>query len=253
MNKFIGIIPARLASTRFPEKLIKKIHGLPIIEHVRRRSCLVDSIDEVYVASNDTEILDLIKNYQGLTIQTFNNHENGTSRMVEAVKNIDYTHIVLIQGDEPLILPSDIELLIRKINNSQNSKEVWNCISRLADEEELTNDSVVKCNLNNEHLIVDCKRKYENIKDFNEIYELLGLFVFSKDIIRKYNQLKNTPRQKKESIEQLKILENNFKIKSCFLQSKYQSVNKKEDLEKVLEILDKDMIQKNILRKILNL
>ena len=249
----LAILQARCSSSRFPNKLIKKIHSLPMIEHVRRRSCLVDLIDEVYVVSNDTEILDLIKNYQGLTIQTYNNHESGTSRMIEAVKEIDYTHIVLIQGDEPLILPSDIELFLRTINISKSSKEVWNCITRLADEEELVNDSVVKCNLNADHLIVNCKRKYENIKDFNEIYELLGLFVFSKDIIKKYGQLKNTPRQQKESIEQLKLIENNCKIKSYFLPSKYQSVNQKEDLAKVLEILDKDIIQKRVLRKILNL
>ena len=95
------VIPARLASSRLSRKLLIKIHGLEIIEHVRRRAIISNAFDSVYVATGDQEIEDLIKRKNGKVIKTFKTHENGTLRAAEAIKSIEASHIVLIQGDEP--------------------------------------------------------------------------------------------------------------------------------------------------------
>ena len=129
--KIIGVIPARLASTRVDRKGLYKFENLEMIEHVRRRALLSDLINEVYVASCDDLILNLVRRFNGKTIKTGSNHLNGTSRVAEAIEKIDCTHVILLQGDEPLILPSHINKLIKNIIKSPEIN-CWNATSKIS-------------------------------------------------------------------------------------------------------------------------
>jgi len=114
----IAVIPAHLASVRFPNKVLHNFYGLPMIEHVRRRALLSTVIKEVYVATCDTQIAETIKQFGGKVLLTSNNHKNGTTRVAEAIKDIDCSHVILLQGDEPLLLPRHIDKVALEINKS---------------------------------------------------------------------------------------------------------------------------------------
>ena len=113
--KIVAVIPAHLASVRFPRKILFDFHGLPMIEHVRRRALLSKSISDVYVATCDNEIADVIKSFGGKVIMTSNSHTNGTSRVAEAIADIECSHVMLLQGDEPLLLPRHLDEFAKTI------------------------------------------------------------------------------------------------------------------------------------------
>ena len=99
------VIPCHLDSLRLKQKVIIDIHGLPMIEHVRRRVLLSKNVEQVFIATNDNLIKDLVESFGGKVIVTKENHNTGTSRVCEAIKNINCSHVVLVQGDEPLLVP----------------------------------------------------------------------------------------------------------------------------------------------------
>ena len=107
--KIVSLIPAHLASIRFKKKVMYKLFGLPMVEHVRRRVLDSGLIESIIVASGDREILETVQKYGGEVKETQKKHLNGTSRVAEAVEDIDCTHVIVIQGDEPLINPKHID------------------------------------------------------------------------------------------------------------------------------------------------
>ena len=144
--KIIAVIPAHMASVRFPNKILFPFFDLPMIEHVRRRALLSSSIDEVYVATCDKEIESSIKSYGGKVIITSDSHQNGTSRIAEAVENIDCSHVILLQGDEPLLLPRHIDSLVNEIILNQDG-DSWNATGPIESSDELDKHSFVKCSI----------------------------------------------------------------------------------------------------------
>ena len=103
------IIPSRLVSTRLPEKALKKICGISLIEHVYKRACMSKLADKVYVATDSVEIAELISKCDGNVIMTSSDHSNGTERISEAAKSIDAEYVINVQGDEALVNPSYID------------------------------------------------------------------------------------------------------------------------------------------------
>ena len=144
----LGIIPARMGSSRYPGKPMIDIEGLPMIEHVRRRTCLCDDFSDVEVATCDREIFDIIKYYGGKVIMTSIDHAMASDRVAEAAESLNCTHIVNVQGDEILILPEDLSRMVEAISKSPE-KMYWNATASIASETELVNTSIVKCVLTN--------------------------------------------------------------------------------------------------------
>ena len=142
--KIVAVIPAHLASLRFPRKIIFPFHGLQMIEHVRRRAILSKAVSEVYVATCDQEIADVVRGYGGNVIMTSNTHKNGTSRVAEVIKSIDCSHVILLQGDEPLLLPRHVDSVSKAIL-AEPKVDAWNATGSISDEEELDRHSFVKC------------------------------------------------------------------------------------------------------------
>ena len=125
----VVVIPARLNSLRFPKKILFNIKGLPMLEHVRRRVLLSKKVDNVFIATCDNEIKNVMESFGANVIMTSAKHLNGTSRVAEAIENIDCKNVILIQGDEPLILPNDIEYFINNVKNSSNTN-AWNATKK---------------------------------------------------------------------------------------------------------------------------
>ena len=220
--KLVGIIPAHLASIRFPRKILYKFKGVPMLEHVRRRALQSTLLSRVIVATCDKEIADVIKNYGGEVIMTSKRHKNGTSRVAEAVSKIECSHVLLLQGDEPLILPEHIDKIGKKIKNHPEINS-WNAIGKLERESELNKHSFVKCAISKNGKILYCFRKSPSYATFLEnqkyIFKVLGIIAYRKDILLKLAQSNQVDSEKNEHIEQLRILEYGYDLFSVLLNS----------------------------------
>lgn len=250
-----AIIPARLSSSRFPRKVMHKLSGLPMLEHVRRRALLCEGFKEVLVATCDDEIAKMVSKYGGNYVMTSKSHINGTSRVAEAIKKIDCTHVIILQGDEPLILPRHVELLIENIKKEPHV-DVWNLVANLDEESELDRHSFVKGAVNHSGDIMFCFRKSPCFSKFDQQYKfikkLLGVIAFRKDFLLKLKDIEPTPIEMAESIEQMRMIENNISIKSALVSPSFPSVNEPDELIEVINILNVNVEQKKYLDLILN-
>lgn len=250
------IIPCHLDSKRLNQKVLIDINGLPMVEHVRRRVLLSKKIENVFIATGDKRIKDVIENFGGNVLFTKEKHENGTSRISEAISNIDCTHAILIQGDEPLIIPEYIDIFIEQMLNSE-SYYMWNAISKINSSEVYDDLSKVKCLIDIYGQFITCFRKTPFSSPTNNlnkiIFKVQGLIAYERKFLMKLVNSPSTIYSNEESIEQMKAIEIGENIKSILLPSSLPSVNTKKELENVIGILKKDSIQKKIFQQIINL
>lgn len=255
MKKVIAIIPARMAATRFPGKPLAKILGLPMIEHVRRRVCLCKGINEVYVATCDEEIKEVVENYSGKVIMTSKKHERCTDRIEEAARKIKADIIVNVQGDEPIILPAAIEHLIKPFFEKKDIRAACLIypITNLGDLKDL---NTVKAVLNREHFVLYFSRSaIPNFKrgERTTFFEQSGIMAYQKDFLHKYSQLPQTPLERAESIDMLRILEHGYKIYGVVIENATIEVDIPEHINKVEKAILKNKIQKKFYKKILKI
>jgi 3-deoxy-manno-octulosonate cytidylyltransferase (CMP-KDO synthetase) len=239
--KILGVIPARMAATRFPNKPMADILGIPMIGHCYFRSKMCTSLDEVYVATCDHEIYEYIINVGGKAIMTSDVHERATERSAEAllniekISNITYDIIVMIQGDEPLIDPNMINESIKPILNDDNV--VSNLMTPLKNIEEAKNINFVK-------VVTDIKGKalymsrepIPSPSKYNEqiyYYRQLGLIAFSRDAILNFVSLPTTRLEIIESVDMNRLLEHQIPIQMSITNYEADSVDTLEDLKRV--------------------
>ena len=253
--KIVGVIPSHMASIRFPGKILFDIHGLPMIEHVRRRAMLSNKLDDVIVTTCDKEIADVIKSYGGKVIMTRDDHNNGTSRVAEAVDGIECSHIVLLQGDEPLLLPRHIDALVEKIIEDPQI-EAWNATGLIEKIEDLDHHSFVKYAVSKQNFILYCFRRSPCYADFKEqqnfVRKILGIIAYKKDFLFEITKLPESEIEQVEYIEQMRIIENNYKLKSVSVSPSLPSINEPLDVDIVLNYIKENIEQQEILNKILN-
>ncbi len=252
--KIVGVIPARMASVRFPNKILFDIHGLPMIEHVRRRALLSKELDNVVVATCDVEIADAIESYGGKIVMTSSKHKNGTSRTAEVVKNYDCSHVLLLQGDEPLLLPSHIDNMIKSIKKNPN-KNAWNATGSINTEDELNLYSFVKCAVTKDNKIIHCFRKTPYFSDIKTqqrfVRKMLGIIAYRKDFLLNLSQLPESEIESAEHIEQMRIIENSYDIYSVAVEPSLPSVNEPQEVDIILDYIKNNEEQKELLTKIL--
>lgn len=251
--KIAAIIPARLKSTRFPNKILLPIHGLPMIEHVRRRALMCSTLSEVIVATCDEEIAEVVRANGGRVIMTSNSHVNGTTRIAEAVAQVDCTHVLLLQGDEPLLLPRHVETMAQAII-AEPEVSTWNLIGALESQDELDRHSFVKCAIAAPHQILYCFRRSPNFSDFATqktfVRKMLGIIAYRKNFLQKLTSLPVSPIEKAESIEQMRVLENGWRLSYVEVAPALPSINEPGELEKVLDSLSADSEQLALLQAI---
>lgn len=248
------IIPARLASKRFPSKALHLIAGLPMVEHVRRRCLLSKVTTQVYVATCDEAIAQTVKSNGGDVIMTSKDHLNGTSRVAEAVSRVDCDHVILVQGDEPLLLPDYLLSLYQMIKENP-FVDAWNVSSSIENDQELNQISVVKCAESKNNRIVYCSRKntsqHHSPKKIGYLRKLLGLMAYRKDFLKKLVAMDPGLIEVSEDIEQMRIIENGFELRSLHVSKSLPSVNEPHEITAVMEYLQKDQEQMALLQKIL--
>lgn len=253
--KIVAIIPARLKSTRFPNKILLPIHGLPMIEHVRRRALMCSILSDVIVATCDDQIANIVRVNGGRVIMTSDTHINGTTRVAEAVSKIECTHVLLLQGDEPLLLPRHLDALIQAVSNKPEV-DVWNLIGSLDSQAELDRHSFVKCSIAAPNKILYCFRRSPNFSDFNTqrifIRKMLGIMAYRKDFLLKLTNLPVSVIERTESIEQMRILENGFDLNYVEVVPALPSINEPSELREVLDYLAFNSEQQTIFKYITN-
>ena len=252
--KKIVVIPARLNSKRFPNKILFDLKGLPMIEHVRRRALLTENVEEVYIATCDIEIRDVLESFGAKVIMTSKDHKNGTTRVAEAVSEIDCSNVILIQGDEPLLLPRHLDKMINTISRD-NSSFAWNATGPLETEEEFNRSSVVKASIY-ENKILYCFRKKNTVNNFKtqsyNFRKILGLIAYKKDFLISLTKMNPTLIEELESIEQMRIIENGYSICSVPFELSQPSVNEPAEVQLVWDYVANNKEQKMILEKVFN-
>ena len=255
LMKHVVVIPARLNSKRFPNKILFDLKGLPMIEHVRRRALLAEQVEEVYIATCDEEIKTVLEDYGAKVIMTSNQHNNGTTRVAEAVQDIDCREVILVQGDEPLLLPRQLDTLINTICKD-NKAVAWNATGPIEKEEELMRHSFVKCAIH-DHRILYCFRKSPSFNKFEYqqqyIRKILGLIAYRKDFLMELTQMKATPIEQIESIEQMRIIENGYRISSVPFESSQPSINERSEVDEMWNFMKNNLEQQDLFNQVLNL
>ena len=225
--KIFGIIPARLNSTRLPKKALIKIKDKTLIQRVYENIKSSDKIKHLVIATNDKEIEKNVKSFGGDVVYTKENHTNGTERCLEAVKKIkiqDDDIVLNIQCDEPMMDKEAIDLIYNTFKDNPKLNIVTLASSKIT-EDELHNQSVVKVVLDNDKFATKfCRQHVE--KSLKHI----GVYAYKKKTLEKIVELTPTEMEKKEKLEQLRWLENNYQIKCVVTKKNYISINTKEDL-----------------------
>lgn len=246
--KFIGIIPARFASTRFPGKPLADMDGKPMIQRVYEQ--VLNVLDTVYVATDDERIEKAVKAFGGNVIMTSDQHKSGTDRCFEAYTKIGngYDIIVNIQGDEPFIHPKQIETLKQCFNaeNVQIATLVKPFRSDDDFETTLFNANSPKVVLNKKNEAMYFSRSiipYIRGKQYTEwlpnhtYYKHIGLYAYTAQVLKEITHLPQSPLELAESLEQLRWLENGYKIKVGITEQETIGIDTPEDMEKALKFL----------------
>jgi 3-deoxy-manno-octulosonate cytidylyltransferase (CMP-KDO synthetase) len=247
--KIIGIIPARMASSRFPGKPLARILGIPMLGHVYFRSKMSRALDDVYAATCDKEIIEYMESIDGKAIMTSDKHERASDRTTEAVLKIEKENgqkvdiIVMIQGDEPMVIPNMIELAVQPIRE-QKDISVVNLMSPIMTAQEYEDPNTIKVvvDQNNYALyfsrepIPSRKKGATGIPMFKQVC----IIPFRRSFLIKYSRLEPTPLEKIESIDMLRVLEYGYKVKMVLSDFQTHSVDTPDDLRLVEGLMKND-------------
>lgn len=245
----IGLIPARMASTRFPNKPMAKIAGIPMIGHVYLRSAMSNLLDDLYVATCDKEIYDYIESIGGKAIMTADTHERASDRCAEALKKIEHVTdrkadiMAMIQGDEPMILPHMIDEAVRPLLK-ENEYVISNLMTEIKTKEEQNNPNRVKVVVDKDNCamyysrepIPSWKKGAKSVPMLNQT----GIILFRRDFLFKYMEMEQTPLENIESVDMLRVLENGYKIKMVLTSDITVGVDTPDDLDMATAAMERD-------------
>lgn len=248
--KFIAIIPARYESTRFPGKPLALISNKPMIQWVYEN--VKKAVDEAWVATDDERIFKIVENFGGKAIKTLSTHQSGTDRCAEAARkigeNYDFDVVINVQGDEPFIQPKQIELL--KSCFSTNA-EIATLIKKIDASEDLFNPNRPKVVIDKQDNALYFSRspipfirgaETENWVLMQEFWAHIGMYAYKKEVLQKISKLNQGVLEKAESLEQLRWLENGFKIKTAVTKHQSIGIDTPEDLELALQLLKNNLV-----------
>lgn len=237
--KFLGVIPARYASTRLEAKPLKDIEGYTMIQWVYKRA-QKSNLDRVIVATDDRRIYDEVIKFGGEAVLTREDHPNGTSRIAEVCQKIEgYEVIINIQGDEPLIEPDMINSLIDAFRKEPDLV-MGTLKHRINTMEEIENPNVVKVVTDRKDYAIYFSRSvipYPRDLNLKNYFKHVGIYGYKGEFVKAYAEMESTPLEKSESLEQLRVLENGYRIKVLETPYEVVGVDTQEDLERVRGII----------------
>ena len=226
----IGVIPARLQSTRFPNKILTPINEKPMVMHVYDRAREAEKHDDVIIAIDSTETEEALKQYKPNIKMTHPDHLSGTDRVAEAVKDMDVEVILNIQGDEPMLDPSIIDQLVCCFDDEL--VEMATIGSRVIDNSDYFNPNSVKMMINENGFATSFSRE---IKDYQigAYYHHVGIYGYRKDTLLRFTMLDQSTNEKSLNLEQLRALDNGIPIKVAMTDYPHRGIDTKEDLQQI--------------------
>lgn len=245
--KTLGIIPARYASTRFPAKALAMIGDKPMIQRVYEQVQKAKSIAEVIVATDDQRIFDAVQSFGGQVEMTAEHHQSGTDRCAEvANRHPEFDLVVNIQGDEPFINPKQIDQVVAPFGKSDQLQIATLAIA-IQDEVALFNQNIVKVVFGADHHALyfsRCAIPFMRGVPQSEwlakgaFYKHIGLYGFRRNTLLELTRLSPGTLERFESLEQLRWLENGYRIAVSLTEEETIGIDTPEDLEKALSYLN---------------
>ena len=254
----IVIIPCRYASSRFPGKPLQSLLSKPLIQHVYEKAGKAERIRGIFVATDNQEIFEKVEGFGGKVIMTSTSHKSGTDRIIEAFLKLccmdsrfnDIDIIVNVQGDEPMIIPEMVNNVVRLMDDERAS--IGTLARKIDRVEDITDSNVVKVVFNQEGFALYFSRSpipyHRDIFGKNEftggdislieMYGHIGIYAYRKEYLLKFNDLTASRLEDTEKLEQLRALDNGFKIKVGITSHKTIGVDTPEDLERVRKCLN---------------
>lgn len=242
--KFIGIIPARYASTRFPGKPLALLGGKPVIQHVYER--VAATLDDAYVATDDERIFNAVESFGGKAVMTRTDHKSGTDRIQEAVEKIggEWDVVVNVQGDEPFVAKEQLDTICHCFDDP--TTQIATLGKPFASMEQVANPNSPKIVTTNQGFalyfsrsIIPFVRGKEQAQwmDHYPFLKHLGIYAYRTDILREITRLPQSPLEIAESLEQLRWLQNGYKIKVGTTDIETVGIDTPEDLQRAEEFL----------------
>jgi 3-deoxy-manno-octulosonate cytidylyltransferase (CMP-KDO synthetase) len=248
-RKIIGIIPARYSSKRLPGKPLIPINGKPLIQRVYEGAKGSSFLDRVIVATDSVRVSDLVYGFGGEAFLSLRRHPTGTDRVAEVIRNLNCDLAVNIQCDQPFLSPKMIDDLIVSMLEKRNLL-MATLAKKIDDTQKLNDPNVVKVILDQKGFAIYFSRfPIPYVRDMHHspytegltkinlkrapYYEHIGMYAFRKDFLLKFASWKQTPLERYEKLEQLRALENGYKIKVCVTKHKSFTVDVPADLSKL--------------------
>ncbi len=247
MAAFVGIIPSRYQSSRFPGKPLADMAGKTMIQRVYERA--KKALDDVVVATDDKRIFKAVEEFGGIAIMTSSNHQTGTDRCAEALEKIKtivskvFDVVINIQGDEPFIQKGQIELL-RTCFADKNTR-IATLIKPVENKDILFDSNRPKVVIDNQGFAMYFSRSpiphLRDVKDEewylkHKYFQHIGMYAYRSDVLREITKLQPTILEKAESLEQLRWLENGYKIKTVVTEHESYGIDTPEDIENVIRM-----------------
>ena len=246
----IVVIPARLNSSRLPNKVLLDLKGKTVVQRVYEQCLKAKNIDAVYIATDSIKVKQSCEMFTKNIIMTKDTHESGTDRIAEAVQTLECDVIINVQGDEPFIEPNLIEKLASTFD--EDNTTMASAMHKIVKVNELKNHNVVKVTVDNMNNALYFSRSiiphhrdewdsllnyHENIPEPLKFYRHLGIYGYTKDFLLNYSKMEQSYLERLEKLEQLRVLENGYKIK--MIETDYNSIgiDTIEDYHKALELL----------------
>ena len=236
--KAICVIPARYLSTRLPGKPLKEICGVPMICRVWQRASLAKAVDEVIVATDDERIFSAVEKFSGRAMMTRADHKTGTDRLAEVAEKFPDVEIVVnVQGDEPLIEPALIDELVAEF--ADENLQMATVATELTDEADFQNPNNVKVVVDRSNNALYFSRAtipFPRNAGKSPVFKHIGIYAYRRNFLLSYAKMEPTPLEQTESLEQLRALENGYKIRVIKSSCRFVGVDTEEDLQLVNEI-----------------
>jgi 3-deoxy-manno-octulosonate cytidylyltransferase (CMP-KDO synthetase) len=247
----VAIIPARMGSSRFPGKPLEKILGIPMIGHVYNRCKMAKTINEVYIATCDQEIENYIHSIGGEAVMTSSKHERASDRTAEALLIIEkqtgrkINIVVMLQGDEPMIVPEMIDAAVKPLIEDSNIK-VSNLMAKLKSQNEHEDPNEVKVVVDKNNFALYFSREpIPSRKIYSKeilAYKQVCIIPFTRDSLLDYSNLDATPLEIIESVDMNRFLENGIKVKMVPTTYQTYAVDTLQDLTLVEEFMTNDIL-----------
>lgn len=243
-EKILGIIPARIGSTRIPEKMLKDVCGKTLIQRTFERTKEARSLDALVIATDSDEIEQTAVSFDSRVIRSIADHKNGTERAGEAVrlfKDFVPEIVVIVWGDEPLYPADTIDACVKMLSENPNLDAVT-AADRITNQKMIDVNSVVKIVTDvHDHALYISRAviPYNFTNTMVDYYHVIGAMAMRREFLFKYIEMEQTPLEKIESVEQLRIIENGYKLGIVKGDFENLGVNTPEEYEEVVRIFKK--------------